>query len=93
MLQEILHRYISTRRPETGRQLIDYFISLVPNVLPVSKEDVVRAARLSLQYPGLPSRDLLHLAAMLNHGIPAILSADTHFDRVAEVRRMDPAEF
>ncbi len=29
----------------------------------------------------------------IHHGLPAILSADTHFDNVTQVRRIDPREF
>lgn len=93
VLQEILHRYISIRLPDVGRMLIEYLSSLVPDVLPVTKEDVLRAARLSADYPGLPSRDLVHLAVMLRYDIPAILSTDTHFDNVPMVRRIDPTDF
>lgn len=93
VLQEILHRYLSIAQDQRGRQIVDDFATLVPDVLPLTKEDVLLAARLSSEYPRLPSRDLIHLAVMQNHGIEAILTADTHFDNVAQVRRIDPGSF
>lgn len=48
---------------------------------------------ISSEYPHLSSRDLVHLAVMLNHGVEAILTMDRHFDSVSQVRRIDPSEF
>lgn len=93
LLQEVLHRYLSLSKKELGRRMVEDMATVVPNVLPVTKEDVLRAARLSTNYPSLSARDLLHLAVMLHHSIPAILSTDTHFDSVPVVRRLDPVDF
>lgn len=93
VLQEILHRYVAIRRAGIGRLLVDQVATLVPNVLPVTKNDILHAARLSAKYPSLPSRDLVHLAVMLNNGIGAILTVDTHFDGIPQVTRIDPREF
>lgn len=93
VLQEVLHRYLSLAQGQQARQMVEDLATIVPNVLPVTKEDALHAARLSADYPGLPARDLLHLAVMLHHGIPAILSTDSHFDSLALVRRIDPTDF
>lgn len=69
------------------------FMAVVPDVLPVVKEDVIKVVELSLEYPQLPTRDLVHVAVMLRHGLMDILSADMHFDIVTEVRRIDPVQF
>ena len=37
-------------------------------------------------------RDLIHAAVMLTHGIDVIISADTYFDIIEGVRRLDPGE-
>lgn len=93
VLQEVLHRYLSIGQRQQARQMVDDIVSLVPNVLPVTGSDAVNAAHLSSDYPRLTARDLLHLAVMLHHGIPAILSTDRHFDDIPLVRRIDPADF
>ena len=93
VLQEILHRYISLNQRGLGRLMVEDLATIVPNVFSGTKEDALRAARLSADYPGLPSRDLVHLAVMLRYDIPAILSTDTHFDNVPLVHRIDPADF
>ncbi len=41
--------------------------------------------------PDLAARDLLHVATCLQEGIGEIVSPDRGFDRVAEIRRIDPA--
>jgi predicted nucleic acid-binding protein len=88
--QEILHRYLSLRLPEKAREVSEDFEALVPRVLDLSIGDIARARELSVHYPQLPARDLLHVAIMLGHGISSIVSADRHFDAVREVRRLDP---
>ena len=88
--QEILHRYISLRLPEKAREVSEDFESVVPVVLGLSIGDIRLAREFLARYPELPARDLLHVAIMLGHGISAIVSADRHFDKVHEVRRLDP---
>jgi len=89
--QEILHRYISLGLAAKGREVSQDFGYLVPRVLPVSLEEIELARDLSARYPGLPARDLVHLSVMLNHGIEVVVSADRHFDRCSEIRRLDPS--
>lgn len=94
VLQEILYRYFHLGERSKGLQIFDYFHHLMAGrVLPVEEEDVVRARQLAEQYPRLSPRDLIHLAVMLRHRLPQIITADTHFDGVAEVRRVDPSGF
>lgn len=90
--QEILHRYLSLGLSEQALQVSEDFQTVVPAILPVTVDDIARSRELSRQYPGLPARDLVHVAIMLNNRIRHIVSADRHFDRVAEIRRIDPAE-
>ncbi len=88
--QEILHRYIAIGLAAKGREVSQDFQHLVPRVLPVTLEEIELARELSARYPELPGRDLVHLAVMLNHGIEIVVSADRHFDRFSEIRRLDP---
>ena len=88
--QEILHRFLALRLPTQARQISEHFHGAVPAVLPVTIDDVARARTLSITYPNLPARDLIHVAVMLNSGVTSILSADRHFDTVAEILRIDP---
>lgn len=90
--QEILYRYLALGLGSTAREVSERFQIVVPNVLPVTIGDVVRARGLSETYPRLPARDLIHIAVMLNNGIGSIVSADRHFDRVSEITRVDPTE-
>ena len=68
-------------------------MTIVSITLPVTEADIRQALRLIPRYPSLKARDLLHVAVMLENGIDHILSTDTHFDRVAEVTRVDPRDF
>jgi len=63
-------------------------ILLFPDLLPVTRSDMLTACELMERYPTLPPRDAIHAATMINNGIGSILSADAHFDDVAEVKRL-----
>jgi predicted nucleic acid-binding protein len=90
--QELLHRYLSLGLAAKAREVSEDFQVVVPHVLPVTLTDVARSRELSLRYPRLPARDLVHVAVMLNNGITTIVSADHHFDTVSEIVRYAPDE-
>ncbi len=90
VVQEIVHRYLSLKRPEQAVQVASDFMVVVPTVLPITQADIVHVLELVPRYPALPARDLLHLAVMLNNDVRQILSADAHFDQVEEIQRLDP---
>ena len=94
VLQELLHRFVALRMwPEPGRLVFDRFTDLVrERVEPVHAVDVEGAANLSARYPRLAARDLVHLAVMKRLGSNRIVSADTGFDRLPEIERLDPAQ-
>ncbi len=93
VLQEILHRYLSLGRTEEGIIIARQFSEIVDEVFPVELADVQKAMELARQATGTKSRDLIHVAVMLNNGIHTIISADKHFDLFPEIRRTDPMEF
>ena len=88
--QEILHRYLSLRLPEQARAVSESLQIIVPTTLPVTLADIERARFLSISYPQIPARDLLHCALMLNNGLTRILTVDRHFDTIVEVERVLP---
>jgi predicted nucleic acid-binding protein len=49
------------------------------------------AARLADRHPGISARDVVHAAVMRRVGVNWIVSADTDFDRLPDVTRLDPA--
>jgi predicted nucleic acid-binding protein len=91
VIQEILHRFISVRRPETGRAQANDALDLFAPVLPITHALMRRVPDLGMRYPSLAARDLVHVAACIQEGITEIISTDRGFDQVAEVRRIDPA--
>jgi len=91
--QEILHRYLSLGLPDKAEQVSIKLETVIPTTLPVTIDDIRRARKLLKRYPTLNARDLLHAAVMIENGISHILTADTHFDLVSKVRRIDPRDF
>jgi hypothetical protein len=94
VFQELLYRYLHLRQREKGFLIFDAFYGIMHGrVLSIADTDIQRARTLAEQYPNLSPRDLLHLSVMLDHGITEILTADTDFDTVQEVRRLDLIQF
>jgi predicted nucleic acid-binding protein len=60
-------------------------------VEPISGQDVLQAAGLADQLK-LAARDLIHLAVMNRVGTGRIASADSGFDRVYGIERLDPMQ-
>ena len=94
VFQEILYRYLSIGQRAKGFEVFDNFHRIMlGRVLPVEEVDVVRARDLADQYAALSPRDLIHLAVMLRHQIPDVITTDRGFDGIAGVRHIDPFQF
>lgn len=90
VLQEILYRFWALKLLPKALEVFDHFLLAVPVVLPVTKRDMARAKAILVQETGLPPRDAVHAAVLLNNGLKSICSYDRHFDRVPGIRRMEP---
>lgn len=88
--QEILHRYTALGEREQALHVTRLFLKLVPEVLPIAKEDLLLGLEMHQRYPSLQARDSLHAAVMRNNDIRFIVSADRHFDQVEGIERIDP---
>ena len=55
-------------------------------------QDVIRAGDLTDTYSRLSARDLVHIAVMERAGATAIVTADTAFDNLNDIERLDPAD-
>ena len=93
VVQEVLHRYRSIGRTEGGIALATQVLDTFAPVLPVTHAVMRRTVLLADRYPRLSSRDLVHVATCIIEGIETIITPDTGFDEVTEVRRIDPREF
>jgi hypothetical protein len=93
VVQEVLHRFVAIRRPETGAEIARGALSLFAPVLPITHGVVSRMPDLVARYPRLTARDLVHVATCVEEGIAEIVTPDRSFDVVAEIRRIDPADF
>lgn len=93
VLQELLHRYLALGLWPQGRRAFQRFSEVMQErIEAVQAEDVQRAAALADAHGDLSARDLLHAAVMQRLGLRQIVSADTGFDRLPGVVRLDPAQ-
>lgn len=92
LLQEILHVYISRGERQRGLTMFDDLVRLFPDLLSITKGDVVVARQLIERYPSLSPRDAVHAAVVLTNGLEDLVSTDSVFDEMVEVVRFDPKE-
>ena len=90
VLQEILYVLVRRGRREEAATLVHHLATLFPDLLPVTREDLLEACALIRRCPGLPVRDAVHAATMTGSGIRDIISVDSDFDAVEGLRRFDP---
>lgn len=88
--QEILHRYTALGEREQASHVARLFMQLVPEVLPITKADLLLRLEMHGRYTSLQARDALHVAAMHHSSLQLIISADRHFDEVEGIERIDP---
>lgn len=55
-------------------------------MLAVTRFDMEVACNLLESYPHLKTRDAIHAATMLNNGIHSIVTADSHFKDLQDLR-------
>jgi predicted nucleic acid-binding protein len=91
VLQEILHRYRAIRRWEDGRRVYGLARRIVPLVLAITDQVVDRARDLLDVDPLLGARDAIHAAVVLERGLDGLCSYDRDLDRIAPLRRIEPA--
>ena len=93
VLQELVHYYLAARRWEIGREVLRSFSEIMHDrIEPIYEEDILLAARLADHHPRVSTRDLVHAAVMQRQGADRIISADTDFDRLPGITRLDPAD-
>ncbi|MFA4889751.1 MAG: type II toxin-antitoxin system VapC family toxin [Candidatus Omnitrophota bacterium] len=90
VLQEILHRYYAINDRERGFSIFDDCIKIIPIILPITKQDIIKAREILQAYSSLEARDATHAAVMLNRGITALYSYDKHFDQIKGIKRLQP---
>ena len=91
VIQELLH-VVSRRNPRSEAvRLARQALELVPEVLPVRRQEVELACALIHESDSVNIRDAVHVATMRLHGLTEILTADRHFASIEGVRRLDPA--
>src|SRR5712691_10533232 len=76
VVQEIIYVLSRRGRREDAVTLARHVASLFPDLLPVTREDMLEACDLVRRYPGLPVRDAVHAATMLRNGLKQIISVD-----------------
>ena len=91
ILQELVHRYLAQERWTLGREVLrDFALVMWDRIEPVYAGDILVAGDLADQHPAVSSRDLVHAAVMVRLGVEQVVSADTDFDQLPGITRLDP---
>ena len=92
VLQEILHRYLASGRWSLGKEVLRNFAEVMHDrIQPVYLEDIELATSMADSHLDVSARDLVHAAVMRRLGTHQIISADTDFDRLPDIVRLEPS--
>lgn len=91
VIQEIHHVFRRRGQLRDGIALGRQVAKLFPEMLPVTRADVLRSGEILFAHPQLSPRDALHAATALNSQITTILTVNTDFDQIRGLVRLDPA--
>jgi predicted nucleic acid-binding protein len=92
VLQEILHVLGRRgRRTEAAALVLDVMRSL-RSIIPIQAAEISAAIAILKEYPQISTRDAVHAAVVLLHGLEGVVSADRGFDIIRGVTRFDPME-
>ena len=92
VLQEILHRYRSINRWEDGCRVFESARQIIPIVEPITDETLDLAFDIMKCHPELMARDALHAAACQISGCDVFCSYDKDFDKIQNIKRLQPEE-
>lgn len=92
VVQELYHVYRRRGMLSAGLSLGREVVRLFPDILPITRTDLVRSALILERAPQVSPRDALHAATALNHQIGVIVSTDEDLDAILEIRRRSPLE-
>lgn len=99
VFQEIMYRYALVGELSTALSVCRDVYALGLEILPVGSLQVNKLLELATKYATkyiearIAPRDLIHAAVMLTNDVKNIITTDTHFDVIKEVKRFDPAKF
>ena len=81
-----------TRRdlPAEAVSLARSILAVFPVLLEVGAREMTATCDLLESMSELSPRDAVHAATMLTHDISVIVTADIHFDQLAQVQRISP---
>jgi predicted nucleic acid-binding protein len=88
VFQEILHRFISIRRPEAIDPTVAVLQAIVDEVYPIEFVDFQRARRLIRTSGSLSARDALHIAVMQRRDVEAVMTFDRGFEGIPGIERI-----
>lgn len=92
VVQEILHIYHARNQTNVGIRVARDVMMMLPRPITVTPQTVSSATDLLERYPSIQSRDAVHAAVALEHGLEGIISADRGFDIIDGLKRFDPKE-
>jgi len=88
----ILYRYGNIGMRNFGIELVESVLELFNNILSIEEKDIYLSVSMMKKYGQLLSRDAIIIANMLNSDIRGIISVDKDFDKVSEIKRINPED-
>lgn len=91
--EEIIFYSQKTKNLKTGLRVCTFLSKSPISVESLTLKITKRFLRLVKRYPNIRSADLVHAATCLSLGLKRIITVDEDFDKIKEIKRIDPKKF
>jgi len=95
VLEEIFYTCQKRGYRKEGEKILDKIQDFVDIIFPIDLEDIYTMKKIFRDSPDRKTPeagDFLHAAVMINHNLKTICSYDRDFDRIKEIKRIDPID-
>lgn len=78
---------------EKGINICNFILKNPIRIIPLTQTIIENFLKFVKKYPNIRSADLIHTSACTSNGVESIISVDRDFDKITEIKRLDPSEF
>ena len=90
LLQEVLHVYGLRGERDRAFRTFDRIITLFPQPIPMTVDEIAAAREVLEHYPVLSPRDAIHVAVVFTQHLEGIVTTDAAFGQVQGLSVYDP---
>ena len=77
---------------ENGINICNFILKNPIGIISLTQTIIFKFLQLAKKYPKIRSADLIHTSTCLLNNIDSVISVDRDFDKISEIKRIDPSD-